>query len=100
MVPLDGRDDTASAKSEPEHAPAAGAGASATRPQVSGYVSRPSCYKSTRGYLSFFVNRRWVQSRTLNFAVEEAYHSLLLTGRPPIPVIHLALDPPPLPPHV
>ncbi len=91
MVPLDGTDDTASAQSEPEHAPAAGA--SATRPQVSGYVSRPSCYKSTRGYLSFFVNRRWVQSRTLNFAVEEAYHSLLLTGRHPIAVINVALDP-------
>jgi DNA mismatch repair protein MutL len=93
MVPLDGTDDTASAKSEPEHAPAAGASASATSPQVSGYVSRPSCYKSTRGYLSFFVNRRWVQSRTLNFAVEEAYHSLLLTGRHPIAVINVALDP-------
>src|SRR5260221_1825769 len=93
MVPLDGTDDTAAAQPEPEHAPAAVASASATRPQVSGYVSRPSCYKSTRGYLSFFVNRRWVQSRTLNFAVEEAYHSLLLTGRHPIAVINVALDP-------
>ncbi|HZC76662.1 MAG TPA: DNA mismatch repair endonuclease MutL [Ktedonobacterales bacterium] len=92
MVPLDGTDDTASAQPEPEHAPAATAAAT-PRPQVSGYVSRPSCYKSTRGYLSFFVNRRWVQSRTLNFAVEEAYHSLLLTGRHPIAVINVALDP-------
>src|SRR6266700_2840023 len=33
------------------------------RPVVSGYVSRPTCYKSTRQHLSFFVNRRWVLSR-------------------------------------
>ncbi len=62
-------------------------------PRVSGYISRPTCYKSSRQYLSFFVNRRWVQSRTLSFAVEEAYHSLLLAGRHPIAVLNLALDP-------
>jgi DNA mismatch repair protein MutL len=62
-------------------------------PRVSGYISRPSCYKSSRQYLSFFVNRRWVQSRMLNFAVEEAYHSLLLAGRHPIAVLNIRLDP-------
>lgn len=62
-------------------------------PRVSGYISRPTCYKSSRQYLSFFVNRRWVQSRTLSFAVEEAYHSLLLAGRHPIAVLNLTLDP-------
>jgi DNA mismatch repair protein MutL len=61
-------------------------------PRVSGYVSRPSCYKATRQYLSFFVNGRWVQSRTLNYAVEEAYHSLLLAGRHPIAVVSITLD--------
>jgi DNA mismatch repair protein MutL len=63
------------------------------RPQVSGYVSRPSCYKATRQFISFFVNCRWVQSRTLNYAVEEAYHSLLLAGRHPIAIVNIALDP-------
>ncbi len=63
------------------------------RPRVSGYVSRPSAYKSTRQYLSFFVNRRWVQSRTLNYAVEEAYHSLMLTGRHPLAVVNIEIDP-------
>jgi DNA mismatch repair protein MutL len=63
------------------------------RPRVGGYVSKPTCYKATRQYLSFFVNGRWVQSRTLSFAVEEAYHSLLLAGRHPIAVVNLTLDP-------
>lgn len=63
------------------------------RPQVSGYVGRPTCYKATRQFISFFVNGRWVQSRTLSYAVEEAYHSLLLAGRHPVAVINIALDP-------
>jgi DNA mismatch repair protein MutL len=62
-------------------------------PVVSGYTSRPVCYKSTRQHISFFVNRRWVMSRMLTAAVEEAYHSLLLTGRHPIAVVNIQLDP-------
>ena len=58
-------------------------------PVVSGYTSRPACYKSTRQHISFFVNRRWVMSRMLTAAVEGAYHSLLLTGRHPISVINI-----------
>jgi len=64
-----------------------------TRPVVSGYVSQPTCYKSTRQHLSFFVNRRWVLSRMLSYAVEEAYHSLLLSGRHPIAIVNISLDP-------
>ncbi|MBE3566341.1 MAG: DNA mismatch repair endonuclease MutL [Thermogemmatispora sp.] len=63
------------------------------RPVISGYVSRPACYKSTRQYLSFFVNRRWVHSRLLIAAVEEAYRTLLLSGRHPLAVINIQVDP-------
>ncbi len=62
-------------------------------PVVTGYTSRPTCYKSTRQHISFFVNRRWVLSRMLTAAVEGAYHSLLLTGRHPLAVINIELDP-------
>ena len=63
------------------------------RPVVTGYTSRPSCYKSTRQHISFFVNRRWVLSRILTTAVEEGYHSLLLAGRHPISVVNIQIDP-------
>jgi DNA mismatch repair protein MutL len=63
------------------------------RPVVSGYTSLPACYKSTRQHMSFFVNHRWVLSRMLSYAVEEAYHSLLLPGRHPIAVVDITLDP-------
>jgi DNA mismatch repair protein MutL len=64
-----------------------------SRPVVNGHVSRPVSYKSTRQYISFFVNRRWVLSRVLTAAVEDAYHSLLLPGRHPIAVVNIEVDP-------
>src|SRR6266480_1887382 len=63
------------------------------RPVVSGYISLPTCYTSTRQHMSFFVNRRWVLSRMLSYAVEEAYHSLLMTGRHPLAVVNITVDP-------
>ncbi len=62
-------------------------------PVVSGMTSRPACYKSTRQHIALFVNRRWVRSLSLSHAVEEAYHSLLLTGRHPISIVNVELDP-------
>jgi DNA mismatch repair protein MutL len=65
----------------------------AERPVVSGFTSLPTCYKSTRQHMSFFVNRRWVLSRVLSYAVEEAYHSLLMAGRHPLAVVNITVDP-------
>ena len=62
-------------------------------PQVTGFASPPSLTRATRSYMSFFVNRRWVQSRMLTYALEEAYHGLLMTGRHPIAVINIAMPP-------
>ena len=67
--------------------------AMAPLPQVSGVVSPPSVTRSGRGYLSFFVNRRWVNSRMLARAVEEAYHALLMAGKHPIAVVNISLPP-------
>ncbi len=92
MLPI-GDSVGAAAEGDVVASPDAPTGVEDERPRVSGYISRPSCYKSTRQFLSFFVNRRWVQSRSLSFAVEEAYHSLLLTGRHPVVVINVTLDP-------
>jgi DNA mismatch repair protein MutL len=61
--------------------------------RVHGYVSSPSLHRSNRQYLTFFVNRRWVQDRSLSYAASEAYHTLLLTGRYPIVVLNVDLDP-------
>jgi DNA mismatch repair protein MutL len=58
---------------------------------VSGMVGSPELGRTGRGYLSFFVNRRWVNSRTLAYAVEEAYSGLLMTGKHPVAVIDITI---------
>jgi len=62
-------------------------------PVISGMTTRPAAYKSTKQHIHIFVNRRWVRSQSLSFAVEEAYHSLLLTGRHPVSIIFVDIDP-------
>ncbi len=61
---------------------------------VSGMAGSPSVSRSSRSYLSFFVNRRWINSRLLSRAVEEAYQGLLMTGKHPIAIINISLPPP------
>jgi DNA mismatch repair protein MutL len=60
---------------------------------IHGFVSPSSLSRSNRNYLSFFVNRRWVQSRMLTYAVEEAYQGMLMTGKHPMVVINISLPP-------
>jgi len=62
-----------------------------TRIKVAGMVGSPELGRTGRGYLSFFVNRRWVSSRILSVAVEEAYSGLLMTGKHPIAVIDISI---------
>ena len=60
---------------------------------VEGWVGTPSLIRSHRQGLVFFVNGRWIQNRALAFALEEAYHSLLMVGRHPVGVVSIRLDP-------
>ncbi len=58
---------------------------------VSGLISPPEVSRANRSYISLFVNRRWVRSRSLTYAVEEAYRGLLPTGHFPIAVVDIRL---------
>jgi DNA mismatch repair protein MutL len=62
-------------------------------PQVSGYAGGPGLHRADREHISFFVNRRWIQDRSLVHAVAQAYHTLLPVGRHPMAVILIQLDP-------
>jgi DNA mismatch repair protein MutL len=68
-------------------------GTAGSSPRVAGMVSSPSINRSGRGYLSFFINRRWVNSRLLARAVTEAYHGLLMEGKHPVAIINISLPP-------
>jgi len=57
-----------------------------------GYVGQPSLSHSTRKHQYLFVNGRWIQDRSLQHALGEAYRGLLMVGR--FPVTYLFLEVP------
>lgn len=61
--------------------------------RVEGLAGPPHLSRANRTYISLFVNRRWIQSRRLAFAVEEAYQGMLMTGRHPIAILNIRLPP-------
>jgi DNA mismatch repair protein MutL len=54
-----------------------------------GYVGHPSVSKSTRKSQHLFLNGRWIQDRSLQHALTEAYRGLLMIGRQPIAFLFL-----------
>ena len=63
------------------------------KPRVFGYTSIPALHRANRSYITLFVNQRWIQDHSLAHAVTQAYHTLLPTGRYPVAVIALEMDP-------
>ena len=59
--------------------------------QIDGFAGAPNLARANRTYMTFFVNRRWVQSRMLSYAVEEAYTGLLQVKRYPISVLNISI---------
>ena len=62
-------------------------------PSIQGLISPPDASRSTRGQISLLVNRRWIQSRALTFALEEAYQGFLMERRHPLAVVHIGVPP-------
>lgn len=61
--------------------------------KVSGFVSAPSFHKSNRTYITFLLNRRWIQSPLLSAALSETYHGFLPDRRYPVAVLNVAVPP-------
>ena len=66
-------------------------GSGTTSIRVTGMLGSPAVSRSGRGYLSFFINHRWVNSRLLAWAVAEAYHGLLPTDKHPVAILNISL---------
>ena len=58
-----------------------------------GFASLPTCCRGSRGYQHFFVNGRYIKSRVMTAAVEEAYKNQRMVGKFPGCVIHLTVKP-------
>ncbi len=61
--------------------------------QLSGLLGKPGYSRPTRKEMLFFVNRRPIESKTISYALLEAYHTYAPKGRFPPAVLFLQLDP-------
>jgi DNA mismatch repair protein MutL len=61
--------------------------------RVHGYTSTPSFNRSDRSRITLFVNGRHIQDTSLTYAVVQAYHTLLMTGRYPVAVLLITVAP-------
>jgi len=59
--------------------------------RVEGFIGNPGLHRANRTYMTFFVNRRWIQSRMLTFALEEAYQGMLPERRYPLAALNLGV---------
>jgi len=92
---LDVAEKTLEVSNQPTGEAAGETGGESTPPpcQVYGYTSMPSLHRANRTYITFYVNRRWIQDSSLAHAVAQAYHTLLPVGRHPLAVLLLDIDP-------
>lgn len=56
---------------------------------LTGFVTKPTATRGNRSGQLFFVNGRFVRSKTLMAALEEAYRNRMMVGRFPACVLHL-----------
>lgn len=60
---------------------------------VTGFVGKPGVSRADRRQQHVFVNGRPVESRGINFALLEGYHSALMKGQFPVTFLFVDIDP-------
>ncbi len=61
--------------------------------RISGYIGPAEVTRASRGQQHFFLNGRYVRSKLLTAALEEAYKGRLMGGRYPVCYLHLKMHP-------
>ena len=60
--------------------------------KITGFTSLPSLSRSTRDYEMVYVNKRYIKSKMVSEAIEEAYKTLLMKNRFPITLLNLKIN--------
>ena len=61
--------------------------------KISGFITKPSMLKSTRGWQTFLVNGRIIENRAIAKAIDNAYKSMVPKSGYPMVVLNLAVPP-------
>ena len=61
--------------------------------KVTGYITKPTASRPSRTFQNFFVNRRYVKTRTAMAALEEAFKGSSMVGKYPGCVLNIEIPP-------
>ena len=60
---------------------------------INGYISYPEVNRSSRNFITMFVNGRYIRNNNIIKTILEGYHTYLQIGRYPVVVINIETDP-------
>ena len=60
---------------------------------INGYISYPEVNRSSRNFITMFVNGRYIRNNNIIKTILEGYHTYLPIGRYPVVVINIETDP-------
>ncbi len=63
------------------------------RARIEGYAGRPEIVRSTRNYQSIFINGRYIKSKLVSSAIDEAYKTFLMKNKFPFAVVNIKISP-------
>ncbi|MBQ2809475.1 MAG: DNA mismatch repair endonuclease MutL [Clostridia bacterium] len=61
--------------------------------KISGYISTPELVRANRNLETFYINSRFVKSKTMGAALEQAYQSYIPSDKFPFCVLNLEINP-------
>ena len=60
---------------------------------ITGFIGKPGISRSDRSQQNVFVNGRPVESKGINYALREGYHTALMRGQFPVTFLFIEIDP-------
>lgn len=61
--------------------------------KITGYIGKPDIARSNRNHQSFFINRRYIRSKVITSAVDEAFKTYLIKNKFPFIVLNIEINP-------
>ncbi len=59
---------------------------------ISGYIGKPVISRGNRNFENYFVNGRYIRSKIISKAIEDAYQSFMMKHKYPFTVLHFQID--------
>lgn len=61
--------------------------------QIEGYISKPQMTRANRTYENYYLNGRYIRSKVIERALEDAYKDYIVPGTYPIVILQITMDP-------